>query len=258
MADIKTSKKAMRAYAVSWDKIVRSVWLNPYPESLSNELKKLNVKSILDCAGGTGFPSIELKQMGWDVSYSDGSNEMVSFCRNRIKEEALDIPAYSSRWEDLSKNIPHTYDALICAGNSFITIATYENSEYSTQQDSAKLRMQLAVAEFYKMLNKGGVLYIDLMKKESVAPEHPYNHDVTYDDKRILSTINYDPVRNIRTVFSTTISLVDGSEVDTITKFAPLYSEDLINLLVEAGFSRVEKSIIEGADIVDGFLAFKD
>ena len=61
-------------------------------------------------------------------------------------EKGLDIPYYSSRWEELSTNIAHTYDALMCAGNSFITIATYENPEYSIQQDSAKLRMQLAVA----------------------------------------------------------------------------------------------------------------
>jgi hypothetical protein len=118
--------------------------------------------------------------------------------------------------------------------------------------------MKLAVAEFYKKVNKGGVLYIDLFKKESVAPEQPYTLDNIFEDERAIVNVSYDPVRNIRTALTTNISLTDGSEVDTITKLAPLYSEELFELLVEAGFSRIEKANIEGAEFVDGFLAFKD
>ncbi len=258
MADIKTSKDAMRAYATSWDKTIQSLWPAIYPSSLSSELKKLNVKTILDCAGGTGYPAILLKKMGWDISYSDGSNEMVTVFKERLKEEGLDIPTYGSRWEDLSENVPNTYDAVMCSGNSFVGIATFENTEYSIQKESVMLRMKLAVAEFYKKVNKGGVLYIDLFKKESVAPEQPYTLDVSFDDERVILNVSYDPVRNIRTALSTNISLTDGSEVDTITKLAPLYSEELFELLVDAGFSRIEKANIEGAEFVDGFMAFKD
>ena len=110
----------------------------------------------------------------------------------------------------------------MCSGNSFVGIATFENTEYSIQKESVMLRMKLAVAEFYKKVNKGGVLYIDLFKKESVAPEQPYTLDVSFDDERVILNVSYDPVRNIRTALSTNISLTDGSEVDTITKLAPL------------------------------------
>jgi SAM-dependent methyltransferase len=258
MADIKTSKEAMSEYAVSWDQLVQSTWLASYPTALANEFKKLNVESILDCAGGTGYPSIQLKQMGWDISYSDGSNEMVSFFKKRLEEESLEIPAYGLRWEDLSDNLPNTYDALMCTGNSFINIASFEDNTHSIQKDSVKLRMQLAVAEFYKMLNEGGVLYIDLIKKEAVAPDQPYSFEDFHGDFRMVSTISYDATRDVRTALATTISLVDGTETDVIYKCAPLYSEELLNLLMEAGFSRIEKIEIEGADYVDGFFAFKD
>ena len=111
MADIKTSKEAMRAYATSWDKTIQSLWPAIYPSSLSSELKKLNVKTILDCAGGTGYPAILLKKMGWDISYSDGSNEMVTVFKERLKEEGV---RYSYLWLSLGGFVRKRPEYLRC------------------------------------------------------------------------------------------------------------------------------------------------
>jgi len=54
-----------------WDNQVRKYWSKNYHIELSELLKENGVKSILDTSGGTGYPSIEFAQMGWDISYAD-------------------------------------------------------------------------------------------------------------------------------------------------------------------------------------------
>ncbi|PWQ97882.1 class I SAM-dependent methyltransferase [Leucothrix arctica] len=257
MSDIKSVKRSDENKAKSWDQEVRSLWPESYPESLSNAFKKFGVSSILDAAGGTGYPSLILKDMGWDISYSDASLVMMDFFKQQADVQHLTIPMYQSRWETLSQNIPHTYDALMCAGNSITNINSYDN-EYPLIADSIKAQTQLAANEFYKMLNTGGVLYIDLYNKECSRPDKPYSVTTTNDTHRIFRTISYDPVRNIRTNLTTTSSLTDNSEVDDISKTIPILPEDLIEFLLAAGFSRVERATTDDADFVDSFFAFKD
>ncbi|PWQ97881.1 class I SAM-dependent methyltransferase [Leucothrix arctica] len=215
------------------------------------------MKTILDCAGGTGYPSIELKQLGWDITYSDGSSAMLDIFTEKLEASKLDMPKYFSRWEDLSQKVPNTYDALMCAGNSFIGINSYE-SDFAIADEVVKTNMLSAVSEFYNKLNTGGVLYIDLCKADRAAPEKPYSESITDDNAHIFRTISYDSVTNIRTNLTTTTLLSDGSATDTITKVVPLFAEELINLLLEVGFSRVERSTVADADYVDSFFAFKD
>jgi SAM-dependent methyltransferase len=257
MVRIKKSDKAKADFAEHWDKEVRNTWPSNYPSSLSHHFKKLGVKSILDCAGGTGYPSIELKELGWNIVYSDGAQEMLEFFKSRTEVLGVEIPAYHSRWEELSTNQPYTYDAILCAGNSFVGITAYD-SGFSIDAAVSKIHMIQALSEFYKVLNKGGVLYIDLFKDKFAAPKQPYSlvshSEATYS----FTTISYDPVRNIRTGLTTKIALADGLETDVITKVAPLFATDLIDLLLEAGFSRVECSTVDDADYVDSFFAFKD
>ncbi len=256
MANIKDSKASRANFADTWDKEVRKLWPQNYPKSLSNEFKKLNVTSILDCAGGTGYPSIEMKQLGWDITYSDAAEVMLEFFNKRLEETQLDVPVYQARWEALSETIPQTFDALMCAGNSFVGITAYD--ELSIDREEALPRMKLAMSEFYKMLNPGGVLYIDLFAKECAAPKQPYSQTQDTDSQHIFVTITYDPATNIRTNFTTKTSLVDGTEQDLITKVMPIFAEDLLSLLSEAGFTRIERSTVDDADYVDSFFAFKE
>ncbi|PWQ97879.1 hypothetical protein [Leucothrix arctica] len=257
MTDIKNCDAAQQHFVESWDQQTRAIWPVTYPESLSHELKKLNVSTILDTCGGTGFPSIELKQMGWDITYSDGWDTMLGFFSKRLDETKLDIPMYLTRWENLSSNIPNTYDALLCAGNSFVGINTYDHNT-PINANAARTNMVLAVKEFHQMLNTGGVLYIDLFKEKYAFPEQPYTRVITTDTHRIFTNVSYDPVRDTLASFTTRSSLLDGSETDTILKVTPMLAEDLIEVLLEAGFARVERSTVDDAEYVDSFFAFKD
>ena len=108
-----------------WDVQLRRLWEEGYAEKLSDYLRSLDVKTILDCAGGSGYPAIEFKQMNWDISYSDGVEETVDFFKKKMRDAEVDIPCFYSQWEDLDGNRPETYDAVLCRGNSFISINSY-------------------------------------------------------------------------------------------------------------------------------------
>ena len=257
MEDIQLSEKTSQNDTKSWDHEVRNLWPTDYPESLSKALKDLNTTTILDCAGGSGYPSIELKEMGWDVSYSDATDSMINFFKQKSESKALNIPAYQSKWESLSENIPNRYDALMCSGNSIININSYDEETPFTKE-AVIANIKLAAKEFYTLLNDYGVLYIDLYTAECAMPKAPYSVTTSSPTHRVFRTISYDPIRNLRYNLSTMSSLTDDSEFDTLSKSIPILSEELIGLLLEAGFSRVERAAVSDADYVDSFFAFKD
>ncbi len=195
--------------------------------------------------------------MGWDISYSDATDIMINFFNKEIESKALDIPVYKSKWETLSKNISHRYDALMCSGNSISHINSYDTKSPFTKE-AVLANIELSAKEFYTMLNDGGVLYIDLYTEECSKPKAPYSVATSSATHRIFRTISYDPVRNIRMNLTTMSSLTDDSEVESLGKSIPIVAEELIGKLLEAGFSRVERATVSDADYVDSFFAFKD
>ena len=68
-----------------WAICIKFMWGEDYVNGLSSFLKKHNAQSILDCAGGNGFPSIELNKLGFDVTYSDGSKLMFDFFAQKLE-----------------------------------------------------------------------------------------------------------------------------------------------------------------------------
>jgi glycine/sarcosine N-methyltransferase len=54
--------------------------------------QQYNVKSVLDCACGTGKDLVLFNSLGFDVAGSDFSDSMLSIAQKRIKENGLKIP----------------------------------------------------------------------------------------------------------------------------------------------------------------------
>lgn len=143
-----------------WDVEVRTLWSKNYHRELSDLLHNNGVKSILDTSGGTGYPSIEFAQMGWEIEYADNNLEMYNFFKTKVDEYKLKIPTYLVKWQELNSKIDKKYDALLCRGNSFIYIDGYTNlQDYNPL--NVEFNMLKALEQFYNRLTKKGVLYID-------------------------------------------------------------------------------------------------
>jgi len=236
-----------------WDNQVRKYWSKNYHIELSELLKENGVKSILDTSGGTGYPSIEFAQMGWDISYADSSLEMYEFFNKKLKEKKLIVPSFLVKWQNLNSQIDTKYDALLCRGNSFTYIDGYDTKSYNPA--TIKENMQRSLVQFYNQLNPNGVLYIDLLKEkhktQSVKKEEDFE---TYHSS---TKVSYNETTNIRTI-TESIKFFDNDTIYNFTLYGYIITEqELKSMLYDAGFISVNKIEIDSSDIADSFLAKK-
>jgi SAM-dependent methyltransferase len=129
-------------------------------------LKKHGKQKILDVATGTGFHSVRLKEMGFDVVSADGSMEMLhkAFDNGRNRKHVLRTVHADWRW--LNRDVHGKYDAVICLGNSF----THLHSEHDRRK---------ALAEFYAALRHDGILILDQRNYDTML-------DKGFDSKHVF------------------------------------------------------------------------
>ncbi len=238
-----------------WNKNVRKLWAKDYPKILSNILKNNNVKSVLDTSGGTGYPSIELAQMGWDISYADCNIDMYNFFKTKVDKAKVNIPTYLVKWQELDSKVEKKYDALLCRGNSFTYIDGHDIETYDPSRVIEN--MKKALSQFYKRLNKNGVLYIDLLHEDKIRKNEEIEHETICENYSQRYKIEYDEETNIRTNIETIVLFEDNSINKIVTYSYPLLEKELKQLLLEAGFSSVEKIEKEYSTITNSFLARK-
>lgn len=241
-----------------WDITTTFMWDQKYVAGLDQFLRSEGVTTILDVAGGTGFPCLELRRMGWDITYSDGSALMLGHFKKRLEGSGQQIPRNHSDWLELSQNIPGRFDALLCRGNSLIYVDSWDHTGV---HEETKERIKKSLAEFYKTLNDGGFLYVDITdKREFDQKSYPIIEELgerIISDKSTKLTweLNHDYEKRIRTCRS--VLSRDGQEYVHTYQSYLLSHEELVNMLKEIGFRKVEETKIDGEDSYTVFVARK-
>lgn len=227
-----------------------------YVAGLDRFLRQIKVLSILDACGGTGFPVLELAQLGWDVSYADASPEMLAVFITQMSLSNLTIPYYQCKWQELTHNIPDKFDFVLCRGNSLLYIDSWGNNEITS---ATKRHIKEALQQFYALLNKEGFLYIDIYPKEDVQKTETQRDfgEKLIDGKRVrlLWQIKHDFINQQR-IWSPKV-IVDGQTHEFCLYSYLLTHSDLVQLMREVGFSQIEELIFEGEDDYTVFLARK-
>lgn len=234
-----------------WDAKVYEEWGQCYPESLSRYLKELGVSSVLDCAGGTGFPVIDLKKLGWDISYSDGMKESIEFFRRKKGE--LSIPNFLSTWSDLPKNAPQKYDAILCRGNSLSSNIELKPGEIDAEV--AKKQVLGDLRGIRAVLNAEGVLFVDVCSPEYARPRKPIvKYDTHYVGETIQHTLSYDSTRDVKIAEYRNVA----GEVLWRFESAPIDSSDLRELLKLAGYGTIERAKTPEPDRIEALIALNN
>ncbi len=239
-----------------WNICTQVLWDETYIEGLEELFRKYKVTSILDVAGGTGFPSIQLSQKGWGVAYVDGSSEMVEFFQKRCKGLSLIIPTYHLSWQNLDR-LPGKYDAVMCRGNSLI----YSDSWGGDLNPARVLsHIKAALTAFHAKLKGGGILYVDITNRSEFEKPQPVTECIagkkvegkTVD---ITWTFSHDEERKVRKWLSNSTI---GDKTCTFGSDSYLMTPDeLRDLLIEVGFSVVQEIIVPGESVYTSFLARK-
>ena len=250
-------QNSMLEFANIWDLQTRDLWGKHYAQALADLLESHDVKTILDCAGGTGFPAIEFKRQGLNISYSDGSPDMLAFFNAKRVEEKLTIPSYLSTWQQLSQRVPYTYDAVLCRGNSLLFVGAYTD-EAPIGRASSLAMVHEALHGIFSKVSDDGLLYFDLPKPDKAKPEKPYHS--TFTDSltvKIKTTVSYDPDTQLRTTTNLITNLLSGAETTSTAQTYPFDERELFEMLLSVGFQGVEKSPIKEAFFMDAYMAFK-
>jgi len=73
-----------------------------------------NVKTVLDCACGTGRHLYLLKSMGYDVSGSDISDAMLEQAAKNLASCGLYVPLKKADYRELPRHYNQPFDAVLC------------------------------------------------------------------------------------------------------------------------------------------------
>jgi ubiquinone/menaquinone biosynthesis C-methylase UbiE len=86
--------------------------------SLESIFGQSGVRTVLDCACGTGIQAIGLAQLGYTVAASDISPRMLAVLDRKARKRGLSIPTRRQDFRSLAAWPGRTFDAVICCGES--------------------------------------------------------------------------------------------------------------------------------------------
>ncbi len=127
-------------------------YLNPKAEIFKQRdffctlLNRYNIRSVLDCACGTGWHLVLLDDLGAEVYGSDLSTAMLAQARKNTM--GRDIPLRQGDFRELDQFWDRTFDLIICTANSLRHMLTPGDN-------------LAALHSMYHRLSPGGVLLID-------------------------------------------------------------------------------------------------
>lgn len=75
-----------------------------------------NIDTMHDCTFGSGSLTYPLYKMGYSMSGSDLSENMITLARNYIQQEGLEIEVFQKDFREI--NLDNKVDCLISTGNS--------------------------------------------------------------------------------------------------------------------------------------------
>ena len=239
-----------------WQVSLKFLYTDVYIKNIVKFLRKNSIKTILDCACGVGFPAIELKKAKFDITCSDASKPMLEKFRENCKENKVIIPSQLLDWRELSK-LKKKFDCVICRGNSLIYVDTWER--YFNHENILS-EIKNSLKNMFDALNSKGILYVD-MTSQAEYDAGPVIRETfgeqIIDNHRMELTWNvtHDWITKRRVVQS--LRKVDGQAYEYNYYSFLLKHSELIVLMKEVGFKKVEKTKIEGENGYTIYIGYK-
>jgi SAM-dependent methyltransferase len=118
------------------------------------------VKTILDCACGTGRDLVMLDGLGLNVTGSDVSPAMLAQARKNLSARGMGIPLHQTDFRELPHHFSERFDAVVCLSSSLLEAG---------EEDQA-LR---ALRSMHGVLRDGGLLVISQGTTDKQWTEKP-------------------------------------------------------------------------------------
>ncbi len=243
-----------------WDLCQNFLYTDDLHLGIADFLSKQGARKILDCACGTGNPSIELKKLGFDVVCSDGSEKMIAKFQENCEKENIFIPFNKINWVDLSGVFLEKFDCVLCRGNSLIYVNSWDTNKLDFS--SAKNLIRSSLKAMFDVLKVGGFLYVDIYGRDEKEGFVDLGFkEINNINIGLLWHVFYNKESNIRCVRSwrTIVSENKSKQVFSHTYSSYLLSHaELVATLKDIGFSKVDCYVkIPGERHYSVFIAWK-
>ena len=227
-----------------YDKIAQKYqwFLSSWDNIMDRQLKMLipvlnenNVKTILDCACGTGLQTIGLKKSGYQIIGSDLSTGMLEKANQNANEENLKIQFVKSDFRELSKKIPEKFDAVICLGNAI--------SHLMNNKDLSD-----ALGNIYEKVNDNGIAIFEMRDFDAMLKDknrfQPMRINDVKDNKSVSVFFVYDYLEksimfNVIYLIHDLLSGEKLMEVESV-EYNAVLKENFIKLLMDSKFKDVK------------------
>ncbi|MFQ6124153.1 MAG: class I SAM-dependent methyltransferase [Candidatus Heimdallarchaeota archaeon] len=210
-----------------------------WPERISREksfyrtiFKRLNVSRVLDAGCGTGKHAIEFSKWGLEVVGCDISPKMIERAKLNAQAESAIIQFETAAFQELTKRLNGTFDAIICVGNNLAQV-------------TGEADLRLALQEMHKILSLKGVCIIQLLNYEKILKNQKHFMPLkasTQKGKEFLFFRFLDLHEKLITLYVVTFIRNKGEWTYSVrsTKLQPWRKNQLLTFLFEAGFTKIE------------------
>ena len=201
-------------------------YLGPEKEFFEIVFKENNVKTVLDCACGTGHHLYMMDNLGLEVSGSDYSNSMLEVAKNNLSNLNKDIKLKQCDFRYLENAFSEKFDAIVCLTTSLPHL--HEDDDLITALISMKNR-----------LNEDGILVLTQGATPATLKLPPIEVVVEREDFTRVYVKEHDDRFQIIHILDLYHSKnrLENQQYDV--KYRLLFDEDYKKLLLKAGFTDI-------------------
>lgn len=192
-----------------------------------NLFVKNNVKTVLDCACGTGQHLYMLSELGYQVSGSDYSDSMLQVAKKNLSEHNMIIPLHQCDFRYLEQAFDNSFDAIACLTTALPHLHTDKD-------------LLTALCSMRSRLNRDGLLVLTqgtthftltlpaievVINREDFSRIFIKEHDEQFQTIHVLD-LYHNPQR------------MENNQYDIVYRI--LLDDDYRKLLSGAGFSNIQ------------------
>ncbi len=198
-----------------------------------NVLGDKNIETVHDCSIGTGHLTFVLSDLGYKVSGSDLSQEMLENARKNAEERNINIELTQSDFRQVSSSISGKFDCVMSTGNS---LAHVNNTDVVRAIDSMT-----------ELVKEGGYIYFDTRNWDKILDTRKrffcYN-PFFRGEERINLTQVWDYVSEEQVIFNLLYTFEKNNRIykqeEVKTSYCPVRKDLLINHLESIGYAEIE------------------
>ena len=223
------SSKFYNGFADKYDLMISDKRYNAEIPFFEKIFKEYKVKSILDCACGTGWHAIKFQELGFEATGCDISKDMIT----KAKSNSSSVDFFQADFKKLDKSIDKNFDCVICWGNSL--------SHELEEKDILS-----ALKNMYNALNDKGIVVVQIRnlpilikENKRIFPMH-FHKEPNGDVKLFIYVLDFCKTK-------TTYNVISVIESDGVPKFEVNSSDyrivscdELKSLMIKAGFKNLK------------------